>query len=263
MPFGDIRIFDKQYNQNNLLIHDYFFSKSLDMVKPGGVVAFITSKGTLDKLDSTARKIIAEKGDFLGAVRLPNNAFKANAGTEVTSDIIFLKKRENPITITPENEPLWLSTAKDENGIEMNAYFVENPQQICGMMEMVTGQFGMESTCQPNKEIKLSEQIRAAMNNIQGKIDTQKTALQQENEYIPMVAAPESLRNSSYFISEGKAYFLESGVAQPVDFPKSKAKKSLEILKGMTALRDTVRQLFEMQLDEDTPDEMIKSAQVP
>ena len=172
VPFGDIRIFDKQYNQNNLLIHDYFFSKSLDMVKPGGVVAFITSKGTLDKLDSTARKIIAEKGDFLGAVRLPNNAFKANAGTEVTSDIIFLKKRENPITITPENEPLWLSTAKDENGIEMNAYFVENPQQICGMMEMVTGQFGMESTCQPNKEIKLSEQIRTAMSNIQGKIET-------------------------------------------------------------------------------------------
>ena len=121
VPFGDIRVFDKQYNPHNLLIHDYFFSKSLDMVKAGGVVAFITSKGTLDKLDPTARRLLAEKAEFLGAVRLPNNAFKANAGTEVTSDIIFLQKRAEPITITPENEPSWIRTAKGQHGIEMNA----------------------------------------------------------------------------------------------------------------------------------------------
>ena len=260
VPFGDIRVYDKKYNSNNLLIHDYFFSKSLDMVKPGGVVAFITSKGTLDKLDKTARHLLAEKAEFLGAVRLPNSAFKANAGTEVTSDIIFLQKRTEPITITPENEPLWIKTATDENGIEMNAYFTEHPEQICGTMAMVSGQFGMESTCQPNTETKLSKQIRTAMGNIQGKIETVKSTSQSEKAETA-VTAPESLRNSSYFLSDGKAYFYESGNVTPVNFSKSREKKSIEIMSGLTAIRDTVRQLLEMQLDEMTTDDEIKAVQ--
>ena len=261
VPFGDIRVYDRKYNPNNLLIHDYFFSKSLDMLKPGGVVAFITSKGTLDKLDPTARRLLAEKADFLGAVRLPNNAFKANAGTEVTSDIIFLKKRTEPLKIMPENEPLWIRTAKDENRIEMNAYFATHPEQICGTMTMVSGPYGMESTCEPNREIKLSEQLRTALSNIQGRIETVTVSKNEEMGREVPVAAPESLRNSSYFLSDSKAYFYESSEISPINFPKSKAKKSLAILTDMVAIRDTVRQLLEMQLDENVSDDEIKAVQ--
>ena len=261
VPFGDIRVYDKKYNPHNLLIHDYFFSKSLDMVKPGGVVAFITSKGTLDKADPTARRLLAEKAEFLGAVRLPNNAFKANAGTEVTSDIIFLQRRTEPLKITPGNEPLWIKTATDSNGIDMNAYFVEHPEQICGTMAMVSGQFGMESTCEPNRDIKLSEQLKAALSNIQGRIETVTASDDEEMGLEVPLAAPESLRNCSYFLSDGKAYFYESGESTPVNFPKSKSKKNLEIMAGMVAVRDTVRQLLEMQLDENVTDREIKDVQ--
>ena len=261
VPFGDIHLYDKKYNPHNLLIHDYFFSKSLDMVKPGGVVAFITSKGTLDKLDPTARRLLAEKAEFLGAVRLPNNAFKANAGTEVTSDIIFLQKRAEPVVIEPDKEPLWIRTTTDSNGIEMNAYFATHPEQICGTMTMVSGPYGMESTCEPNRDIKLSEQLKAALSNIQGKIETATITAQQEPEYTPIAAAPESLRNCSYFLSDGKPFFYESGESTPVEFPKSKAKKSLAILTEMVAIRDTVRQLLDMQLDENVSDDEIKAVQ--
>ena len=262
VPFGDFSIYDKKYNKDKLLIHDYFFSKSLDMVKSGGVVAFITSKGTLDKLDKKARTTLAEKAEFLGAVRLPNTAFKSNAGTEVTSDIIFLQKRENPITITPENEPLWLKTAKYENGIEMNAYFVEHPEQICGTMVMESTQYGMASTCKPNLDTKLSEQIRSAMANINGTIATAKVEDEQEKENLfDTVEVPTVLRNSSYFLSNGKAYFFEVGDLQQVEFAKSKEKQSLERLSGMIAIRDTVRQLLDMQIDERTTDDEIKAVQ--
>ena len=227
VPFGDIHLYDKKYNPHNLLIHDYFFSKSLDMVKPGGVVAFITSKGTLDKSDPTARRLLAEKAEFLGAVRLPNNAFKANAGTEVTSDIIFLQKRTEPVVIEPDKEPLWIRTTTDSNGIEMNAYFATHPEQICGTMTMVSGPFGMESTCEPNRDIKLSEQLQAALSNIQGRIETQTIAQNEEVGLEVPVAAPESLRNCSYFLSDGRPFFYESGESTPVEFPKSKAKKNL------------------------------------
>lgn len=262
VPFGDIRVYDKKYNKENLLIHDYFFSKSLDMVKPGGVVAFITSKGTLDKRNDTARRLLAEKADFLGAVRLPNNAFKANAGTEVTSDIIFLQKRTEPITITSENEPLWIKTAKDENDIEMNAYFVQNQQQICGHMEMTSGQFHMESTCMPNRDTKLSEQIRNAMKNIQGNISTRDTKLDNEVDFVDkQVEIPDSLRTGSYFLSSDKAYFFEYGTATEVNLPKSNRKQNLERMAGLIAIRDTVRQLLEMQLDSRVTDDEIKDVQ--
>lgn len=261
VPFGDIRVYDKKYNKENLLIHDYFFSKSLDMVKPGGVVAFITSKGTLDKRNDTARRLLAEKADFLGAVRLPNNAFKANAGTEVTSDIIFLQKRTEPITITSENEPLWIKTTKDENGIEMNAYFTQNPQQICGSMEMVSGQFGMESTCVPNRDTKLSVQIRNAMENIQGNISTKDTKLDNVDFVDEQVEIPDSLRTGSYFLSSDKVYFFEYGTATEVKLPKSNRKQNLERMAGLIAIRDTVRQLLEMQLDDKVTDDEIKDVQ--
>lgn len=261
VPFGDIRVYDKKYNKENLLIHDYFFSKSLDMVKPGGVVAFITSKGTLDKRNDTARRLLAEKAEFLGAVRLPNNAFKANAGTEVTSDIIFLQKRTEPITITSENEPLWIKTTKDENGIEMNAYFTQNPQQICGSMEMVSGQFGMESTCVPNRDTKLSEQIRNAMENIQGNISTKDTKLDNVDFVDEQVEIPDSLRTGSYFLSSDKVYFFEYGTATEVKLPKSNRKQNLERMAGLIAIRDTVRQLLEMQLDDKVTDDEIKDVQ--
>ena len=261
VPFGDIHLYDKKYNPHNLLIHDYFFSKSLDMVKPGGVVAFITSKGTLDKLDPTARRLLADKAEFLGAVRLPNNAFKANAGTEVTSDIIFLQKRAEPVVIEPDKEPLWIRTSTDSNGIEMNAYFATHPEQICGTMTMVSGPFGMESTCEPNRDVKLSEQLKAALSNIQGKIETVTITAQQEPEYTPIAAAPESLRNCSYFLSDGKPFFYESGESTPIEFPKTKAKKNLAILTEMDAIRDTVRQLLDMQLDESVSDDEIKAVQ--
>ena len=261
VPFGDIRVYDKKYNKENLLIHDYFFSKSLDMVKPSGVVAFITSKGTLDKRNDTARRLLAEKADFLGAVRLPNNAFKANAGTEVTSDIIFLQKRTEPITITSENEPLWIKTTKDENGIEMNAYFTQNPQQICGSMEMVSGQFGMESTCVPNRDTKLSVQIRNAMENIQGNISTKDTKLDNVDFVDEQVEIPDSLRTGSYFLSSDKVYFFEYGTATEVKLPKSNRKQNLERMAGLIAIRDTVRQLLEMQLDDKVTDDEIKDVQ--
>lgn len=261
VPFGDIRVYDKKYNKENLLIHDYFFSKSLDMVKPGGVVAFITSKGTLDKRNDTARRLLAEKADFLGAVRLPNNAFKANAGTEVTSDIIFLQKRTEPITITSENEPLWIKTTKDENGIEMNAYFTQNPQQICGSMEMVSGKFGMESTCVPNRDTKLSVQIRNAMENIQGNISTKDTKLDNVDFVDEQVEIPDSLRTGSYFLSSDKVYFFEYGTATEVKLPKSNRKQNLERMAGLIAIRDTVRQLLEMQLDDKVTDDEIKDVQ--
>ena len=261
VPFGDIRVYDKKYNKENLLIHDYFFSKSLDMVKPGGVVAFITSKGTLDKRNDTARRLLAEKAEFLGAVRLPNNAFKANAGTEVTSDIIFLQKRTEPIKITSEDEPSWLKTEEDESGIEMNSYFVQNPQQICGHMEMVSGQFGMESTCVPNRDTKLSEQIRNAMENIQGNISTKDTKLDNVDFVDEQVEIPDSLRTGSYFLSSDKVYFFEYGTATEVKLPKSNRKQNLERMAGLIAIRDTVRQLLEMQLDDKVTDDEIKDVQ--
>ena len=262
VPFGDIRVYDKKYNKDNLLIHDYFFSKSLDMVKPGGVVAFITSKGTLDKKNDSARRIIAEKADFLGAVRLPNNAFKANAGTDVTSDIIFLQKRTEPLEINFDNEPLWLKTATDENGIEMNAYFAENPQQICGRMEMRSTQYGFDSTCVADKSTKLSEQIRNAMQNIYGTISTEKNIeedIESPEQSKESVDVPSNLRNNSFFFSGGKPYFYENNSVSDVNL--SKKGNNTKRLKGLIAIRDTVRQLLDMQLDENTTDDEIKTAQ--
>ena len=167
VPFGQYKVADRQYDKNNFLIHDYFFAKALDKVRPGGVVAFVTSKGTMDKKSPEVRKYLAQRAELIGAVRLPNTAFKENAGTEVTSDIIFLKKRDRVMDLEPD----WVHLSEDENSIAMNSYFAEHPEMIVGKMEMVSGPYGMESTCQPDTTRPFAEQLAEAISRIDGKIE--------------------------------------------------------------------------------------------
>lgn len=162
VPFGQFKVLDKRYDKNNFLIHDYFFAKALDKVRSGGVIAFITSKGTLDKENPAVRKYIAQWADLLGAIRLPNDTFKRAAGTDVTSDIIFLQKRDRMI----DQEPDWVHLDTDANGIRMNRYFVENPDMILGEMQMVSGPFGPDSACIPYEDQSLGDLLSAAVQNI-------------------------------------------------------------------------------------------------
>ena len=168
VPFGQYKVADKQYDKNNFLIHDYFFAKALDKVRPGGVVAFVTSKGTMDKKSLEVRKYLAQRAELLGAVRLPNTAFKENAGTEVTSDILFLKKRDRVMDLEAD----WVYLSEDANGIAMNSYFAQHPEMIVGKMEMVTGPYGMESTCQPDTSRTFAEQLAEAISRIDGEIES-------------------------------------------------------------------------------------------
>lgn len=260
VPFGELKVNDREYNKDKLLIHDYFFSKSLDKLKPNGVLAFITSKGTLDKRDSHAREILSQKADFLGAVRLPNTAFKKNAGTEVTSDIIFLRKKEVP---TAEIDEGWVKTGKNENGIEMNRYFVDHPEMICGNMEMVSGRFGFESACTEDKSRPLSQQIRDALSHIKGKIDYIPDLEQEAEEGKNTIIDPDS-RNYSYIIHEDKVYFKESSEECRLATDKNEMplnNKAVERIKGMCELRDKTYHLLDLQLDEHTAEESIKEAQ--
>src|SRR5699024_2079455 len=166
VPFGDFKLLDKKYDKHNFLIHDYFFAKAIDKVRPGGVIAFITSKGTLDKESPTVRKYIAQRADLLGAIRLPDNTFKANAGTKVTSDIIFLQKRDSITDLEPE----WVHLDTNEDGIKMNKYFIDHPEMICGNMVMESTQFGMDSACKANEDTTLEEQLNKAIQNIHAEI---------------------------------------------------------------------------------------------
>ena len=166
VPFGDFKVSDKRYDKHKFLIHDYFFAKSLDKLRPGGVMALVTSKGTMDKENSAVRKYIAQRAELLGAIRLPNNTFKGNAGTEVVSDILILQKRDRLIDIEPD----WVHLDTDENGIKMNSYFVQHPEMILGEMKMVSGRFGMEATCVPYENADLAAQLDEAVANIHGEI---------------------------------------------------------------------------------------------
>ncbi len=166
VPFGDFRVSDKRYDKNKFLIHDYFFAKSLDKLRPGGVMALITSKGTMDKESPAVRKYIAQRADLIGAIRLPNNTFKGNAGTEVVSDILILQKRDRLIDIEPD----WVHLDTDENGVKMNSYFVRHPEMVLGEMKMVSGRFGLESTCEPYDGADLESQLAEAVSNIHGEI---------------------------------------------------------------------------------------------
>ena len=251
VPFGDFKVADKRYDKYNFLIHDYFFAKSLDKLRPGGVMALVTSKGTMDKTNSSVRKYIAQRAELLGAIRLPNDTFKGNAGTEVVSDILFLQKRDRLIDIEPD----WVQLGTNENGITMNSYFVEHPEMILGEMKTVSGRFGEEVTCVPFENADLSELLSEAVANIHGEISDYEVEdeLEEENNSIP---ADPNVRNFSYTIVDDKIYFRENSRMSLVEVSATAENR----IKGMVAIRDCVRNLIELQT-EDYPDEEIKAEQ--
>lgn len=251
VPFGDFKVNDRKYDKNRFLIHDYFFGKTLDKVRPGGVIAFITSKGTMDKQNSEVRKYIAQRAELLGAIRLPNNTFSKNAGTEVTSDIIFLKKRENMTDIMPD----WIYLDTDENGITMNKYFVDNPDMILGEMVMESTRFGMDSVCKPYEGIELKTLLNEAVEKINGEITDYEIGDIEEREETTIPADP-SVKNFSYCIVDGKVYFRENSIMVEQDLPIT----TISRIKGMIELRDCVRELINLQT-EDYPEENIKVSQ--
>ena len=251
VPFGDFKVSDKRYDKYNFLIHDYFFAKSLDKLRPGGVMALVTSKGTMDKENSNVRKYIAQRAELLGAIRLPNDTFKGNAGTEVVSDILFLQKRDRLLDIEPD----WVHLDTDENGIRMNSYFVQHPEMILGEMKMVSGRFGPEATCEPFENADLSELLNEAVSNIHGEISEYEVAdeLEEEDNSIP---ADPTVRNFSYTVLDDKIYFRENSRMSPVEVSATAENR----IKGMIGIRDCVRNLIELQT-EDYPDSEIKQAQ--
>ena len=252
VPFGQYKVADRQYDKNNFLIHDYFFAKALDKVRPGGVVAFVTSKGTMDKKSPEVRKYLAQRAELLGAVRLPNTAFKENAGTEVTSDILFLKKRDRVMDLEPE----WVHLSEDENGIAMNSYFTEHPEMIVGKMEMVSGQYGMESTCTPDTTRPFAEQLREAVSRIDGKIEEMELDEFDREMADQTIPADPDVKNYSYTLVDDKVYYRENSVMKPVDMKDS----MLERIKGMVGIRDCTQELINVQLQE-YPDTVIKEKQ--
>ena len=252
VPFGQYKVADKKYDKYNFLIHDYFFGKTLDQVRPGGVIAFVTSKGTMDKENPKVRKYIAQRAELLGAVRLPNTAFKANAGTEVTSDILFLQKRDRIVDIEPD----WVHLSQDENGIAMNSYFVEHPEMVVGSMEMVSGPYGMESTCVPDDSLPFEEQLQKSLSFIEGSYE--EIELEELNEELTaeVIPAVPEVKNFSYALIDDRLYYRENSLMRPVEASEG----MLERIKGMVAIRDCTRELIRLQL-EDYPDEQIHSRQ--
>ena len=251
VPFGDFKVSDKRYDKHKFLIHDYFFAKSLDKLRPGGVMAFVTSKGTMDKETLAVRKYIAQRAELLGAIRLPNNTFKGNAGTEVVSDILILQKRDRLIDIEPD----WVYLDTDENGIKMNSYFVQHPEMILGEMKMVSGRFGMEATCVPYENADLAAQLDDAVANIHGEITEYEVEeeLEEEDNSIP---ADPTVRNFSYTVVDNKIYYRENSRMTPVEVSATAENR----IKGMIAIRNSVRTLIELQT-EDYPDSEIKAEQ--
>ena len=251
VPFGDFKVSDKRYDKHKFLIHDYFFAKSLDKLRPGGVMALVTSKGTMDKETLAVRKYIAQRAELLGAIRLPNNTFKGNAGTEVVSDILILQKRDRLIDIEPD----WVHLDTDENGIKMNSYFVQHPEMILGEMKMVSGRFGMEATCVPYENADLAAQLDDAVANIHGEITEYETEeeLEEEDNSIP---ADPTVRNFSYTVVDDKIYYRENSRMTPVEVSATAENR----IKGMIAIRNSVRTLIELQT-EDYPDSEIKAEQ--
>ena len=251
VPFGDYSLADKRYDKYHFLIHDYFFAKSLDKLRPGGVMCLVTSKGTMDKESTEVRRYIAQRAELLGAIRLPDNTFKSNAGTEVTSDILILQKRDRIIDI----EPNWIFLDEDENGIRMNKYFVDHPDMVLGEMVMQSGRFKPESACKAYEDRTLEEQLEVAVQNIKGEIreytleDTQES----EETYIP---ADPNVRNFSYTVVDGQIYFRENSVMREVQTSETAKNR----IKGMIEIRDCVKNLLEMQT-EDYSDAAIETEQ--
>ncbi len=240
VPFGDYKLSDKKYNKHNFLIHDYFFAKTLDKVRPGGIVAFITSSGTMDKRNSKVRQYIAQRADLVGAIRLPNNAFLKNAGTEVTADILFLQRRDRMTDIMPD----WVNLATLENGITVNQYFADNPDMILGEMEMVSGPFGPTPTCTPFEGADLSEQLNDAIQNIHATI-TEYEIDDISNEEDFSIPADPNVKNFSYTLVDGDVYFRENSLMRKVDLNAT----AINRIKGMIGIRDCVRELIEYQTE--------------
>ncbi len=252
VPFGQYKVADKKYDKFNFLIHDYFFGKTLDQVRPGGVIAFVTSKGTMDKENPKVRKYIAQRAELLGAVRLPNTAFKANAGTEVTSDILFLQKRDRIVDIEPD----WVHLSQDENGIAMNSYFVKHPEMVVGSMEMVSGPYGMESTCVPDDSLPFDEQLQKSLSFVKGSYEEIELEELNEELTVEVIPAVPEVKNFSYALIDDRLYYRENSLMRPVEA----AEGMLERIKGMVAIRDCTQELIRLQL-EDYPDEQIHSRQ--
>lgn len=252
VPFGDFKVRDRKYDKNHWLIHDYFFGKTLDKVRPGGVIAFITSKGTMDKESSAVRKYLAQRADLIGAIRLPNNAFKANAGTEVTSDILFLQKRDRMTDIEPD----WVHLNTDENGIRMNAYFVQHPEMILGEMVMESTRFGMDSTCKPYEDADLSELLSEAVQNLHAQI-TDYEVEELEDEEDRSIPADPAVRNFSFCLVEGQIYYRENSRMHPVAVSVTAENR----IRGMITIRECVRRLIEYQT-EGYPDADIQKEQI-
>ena len=254
VPFGEIRVNDSRYNAQKFLIHDYFFAKALDKVRAGGVVMFITSKGTMDKASPEVRKYIAQRAELLGAIRLPDNTFKANAGTEVTSDILILQKRDRVMDIEPD----WVHLDTDENGVTMNRYFVEHPEMVLGEIKMESTRFGtFEPVCKARKDIPLSELLSNAVQRINGEIpelDNRVDEISDEQEL--SVPADPNVRNFSFTLVDGRVYFRENDRMQPASVSMTAENR----IKGLIQIRDCVRKLIEYQT-EDYPEEMICTEQ--
>ena len=251
VPFGQFHAADKRYDRLNFPIHEYFIAKALDQVRPGGVIAVVTSSYTMDKRTASARKYIAQRAELLGAIRLPNNAFKAAAGTEVVSDILFLQKRERMVDIEPE----WVHLATDENGIQMNSYFIDHPDMILGEMKMVSGPFGPTPTCEPYPEQPLETLLAEAVQNVHGEITAYDREEELEGEDHSIEADP-AVRNFSYTLVNGQIYYRENSRMNPVEVSKMAESR----IRGMIELRDCVRTLLEYQT-EDYPDEEIQAQQ--
>ena len=251
VPFGDFSVADKRYDKNHFLIHDYFFAKSLDKLRPGGVMALVTSKGTTDKENPAVRKYIAQRAELLGAIRLPNDTFKGNAGTEVVSDILILQKRDHIIDIEPD----WVHLNTDKNGIRMNSYFAEHPEMILGDMKIVSGRFGEETTCVPYENADLESLLDEAVSNIHGEIAEYETEenIEEEDNSIP---ADPNVRNFSYTVLDDVIYFRENSRMSPVEVSATAENR----IKGLIEIRNSVRTLLDLQT-EDYPDSDIKAEQ--
>ena len=251
VPFGDFKVLDRRYDKHHWLIHDYFFGKTLDKVRPGGVIAFVTSKGTMDKENSAVRRYLAQRADLIGAIRLPDNTFKRNAGTEVTSDVIFLQKRDHITDLEPD----WVHLDTDENGIRMNRYFVQHPEMILGDMEMESTRFGPDSACKAREGEDLSEQLANAVQFLQAEIKPYELEELDEEEDRSIPADP-TVKNFSYTIADGQVYYRENSLMHPVEVSVTAENR----IRGMIELRECTRRLIEYQT-EGYPDEEIAAEQ--
>ena len=251
VPFGDFKVLDKKYDKHHWLIHDYFFGKALDKVRPGGVIAFVTSKGTMDKENSAVRRYLAQRADLIGAIRLPDNTFKRNAGTEVTSDVIFLQKRDHITDLEPD----WVHLDTDENGIRMNLYFVQHPEMILGDMVMESTRFGPDSACKAREGEDLSEQLANAIQFLQAEIKPYELEELDEEEDRSIPADP-TVKNFSYTVVDGQVYYRENSLMHPVEVSVTAENR----IRGMIELRECVRRLIEYQT-EGYPDEEIAAEQ--